>query len=135
MASLRRSGSDALRCLSSPLFTFAVGADKKEVTVLSSALAGLSGSLSALINIDTLEAKPRHVDWSEVEMAIFARLCEFAYLCNYTPPSFRLVDDMSPSRKVTRTAKEIRSAKSIARLWTGMSSRRSLHRTRAGARV
>ncbi|KAJ5196671.1 hypothetical protein N7449_007150 [Penicillium cf. viridicatum] len=92
------------RCLSSPLFTFTVGANKKEVTVHSSALAGLSPSLNALINGEMIEAKTRHVDWSEVDVDTFARLCEFAYLRNYTPPTFRLVDGRSPM-EATKLAK------------------------------
>ncbi|KAJ5135223.1 uncharacterized protein N7515_004501 [Penicillium bovifimosum] len=44
-----------------------------------------------------LEAKTRHVDWSEVDEDTFVRLCEFAYFRNYTPPTFRLVDGRSPA--------------------------------------
>lgn len=86
------------------MFTFTVGANKKEVTVHSSALAGLSPSLNALINGEMIEAKTRHVDWSEVDVDTFARLCEFAYLRNYTPPTFRLVDGRSPM-EATKLAK------------------------------
>lgn len=34
-----------------------------------------------------IEAKTRHVDWSDVDVDTFTRLCEFAYLQDYTPPS------------------------------------------------
>ncbi|KGO37452.1 hypothetical protein PEX1_012130 [Penicillium expansum] len=84
------------RYLSSPLFTFTVGADKKQITVHSSAFAGLSRSLNALMNGEMMEAKTRHVDWSEVDVDTFARLCEFAYCRDYTPPSFRLVAGKFP---------------------------------------
>ncbi|KAB8232611.1 uncharacterized protein BDW43DRAFT_311996 [Aspergillus alliaceus] len=97
--------------LSSPLFTFTVGANKKEVIVHSSPLAGLSQSLNTLMTGEMIEAKTRHVDWSEVDLDTFARLCEFAYLRNYTPPSFRLIDDKSPSIKVTETVKEKKKRK------------------------
>ena len=106
-----RPESDALRCLTSPLFTFIVGADKKEVTLHSSALAGLSQSLNALMNGEMIEAKTRRVDWSDVDVDTFARLCEFAYLRDYTPPSFRLVDGPPSGPKVRETAKEKRKRK------------------------
>ncbi|KAE8384200.1 hypothetical protein BDV23DRAFT_191864 [Aspergillus alliaceus] len=99
------------KCLSSPLFTFTIGVNKKDITVHSSALAGLSQSLNALINGEMIEAKTRHVDWSEVDEDTFIRLCEFAYLRNYTPPSFRLIDGKSPSTNVAETAKEKRKRK------------------------
>ena len=38
-------------------------------------------------------------------MDTFARLCEFAYLRNYTPPSFRLTDSKPPFEDVTLSAK------------------------------
>ncbi|PYI20338.1 hypothetical protein BO99DRAFT_421706 [Aspergillus violaceofuscus CBS 115571] len=73
---------------SSPLFTFIVGKAKKEITVHSEALASLSPTLDKLINGEMIEAKTRRVDWSEVtEEATFLRLCEYAYVRNYTPPS------------------------------------------------
>ncbi|KAF5858597.1 hypothetical protein ETB97_003990 [Aspergillus alliaceus] len=56
------------RYLSSPLFTFTVGVNKKEVIMHSSALAGLSQSLNALMTGEMIEAKTRHVDWSEVDV-------------------------------------------------------------------
>ncbi|KXG53507.1 uncharacterized protein PGRI_005570 [Penicillium griseofulvum] len=80
------------RSLSSSLVTFTVGADKKEIPVHSSALAQLSQSLDALINGEIIEAKTKQVDWSEVDVDTFARLCEFACRRNYISPSFRLID-------------------------------------------
>ncbi|KAJ5206687.1 hypothetical protein N7491_002698 [Penicillium cf. griseofulvum] len=67
-----------------------VGADKKEIPVHSSALAGLSQSPNALMNGEMIEVKTKHVDWSEVDVDTFARLCGFAYHPNYTSPSFPL---------------------------------------------
>ncbi|KAJ5976845.1 hypothetical protein N7501_000187 [Penicillium viridicatum] len=84
------------RYLSSPLFTFVVGDEKKEITVHSAAFAGLSQSLYVLINGDMIEAKTSRVEWPEVDVDTFTRLCEFAYCRNYTPPSFRLIDGMPP---------------------------------------
>ncbi|KAJ5151430.1 uncharacterized protein N7482_010682 [Penicillium canariense] len=49
------------------------------------------------MNGEMIEAKTRHVDWSEVDEDTFVRLCEFAYFRNYTPPTFRLVDGMFPA--------------------------------------
>ncbi|KAJ5108777.1 hypothetical protein N7456_005452 [Penicillium angulare] len=40
-----------------------------------------------------LEAQARKVDWPDVDEATFFRLCEFAYLQNYTPPRPKLIDD------------------------------------------
>ncbi|KAJ5333985.1 uncharacterized protein N7506_007768 [Penicillium brevicompactum] len=90
------------RCLSSPLFTFQVGPDKKEITVHSSALADLSQSLNTLINGEMLEAKSRRADWSDVDVDTFTRLCEFAYLRDYTPPSCRLIDGCSPIMETSK---------------------------------
>ena len=98
--------SNARRCLSSPLFTFTVGTNKKELIVHSSALAGLSPTLNALMNGEMVEAKTRHVIWPDVDEDTFARLCEFAYLRNYTPPSFRLINGKSPPTGVMEAAKE-----------------------------
>ncbi|KAE8152844.1 hypothetical protein BDV25DRAFT_137517 [Aspergillus avenaceus] len=82
--------------LSSPTFTFTVGANKKEFIVHSSALAGLSQSLNTLMNGQMTEARTGHVDWPDVDEDTFARLCEFAYCRNYTPPSFSLIEHESP---------------------------------------
>jgi hypothetical protein len=103
---LERSKSNTLRCLSSPLFTFTVGEDRKEVTVHSYAFTGLSQPLNALINGNMIEAKTRHADWSEVDEDTFTRLCEFAYLRNYTPPTVRLIDGKSPSKKTKKAARK-----------------------------
>jgi hypothetical protein len=92
------------------LFTFIVGADK-EVTLHSAALAGLSQSLNALMDGEMIEAKTRRVDWSDVDVDTFTRLCEFAYLRDYTPPSSRLVNGKFSSPKVRETAKEKRKRK------------------------
>lgn len=75
------------RYLLSPLFTFTVGVEQKQVPVHSAALAELSPSLNALINGEMIEAKTKHADWTDVDEATFIRLCEFAYFRNYTPPS------------------------------------------------
>ncbi|KAJ5765316.1 hypothetical protein N7520_004875 [Penicillium odoratum] len=53
-----------------------------------------------------IEAKTRHVDWSDIDEGTFTRLCEFAYLRNYTPPTFRLIDGKSPSKKATKKRKK-----------------------------
>ena len=88
------------------MFTFTLGADQTKLTVHSSALAGLSPSLDALMNGEMIEAKTRHVDWSEVDVDTFVRLCEFAYFRNYTPPSSRLFDGMIPIQKETKGDKK-----------------------------
>ncbi|KAJ5306955.1 hypothetical protein N7508_005970 [Penicillium antarcticum] len=58
-----------------------------------------------------IEAKTRHVDWSDIDEDTFARLCEFGYFRNYTPPISRLIDGRSPFTKVTETAKEKKKRK------------------------
>ncbi|KAJ5396994.1 hypothetical protein N7509_005107 [Penicillium cosmopolitanum] len=80
------------RHLVSPLFTFTVGTERKEFVVHSSALAELSPSINPLMNGGMREAKAKHVDWSEIDIDTFIRLCEFAYFKNYIPPSPRLVE-------------------------------------------
>ena len=39
------------------------------------------------MNGNMLEAKIRRVDWSDIDEDTFVRLCEYAYLHDYTPPS------------------------------------------------
>ncbi|RDH26339.1 hypothetical protein BDQ94DRAFT_178258 [Aspergillus welwitschiae] len=74
--------------ISSPLVTFIVGPTRKEFTVHSDPLASLSSTLHCLLNDPMLEAKTHHVDWSEVvDEDTFIRLCEYAYVRDYTPPS------------------------------------------------
>ncbi|KAI3052393.1 hypothetical protein CBS147353_11544 [Aspergillus niger] len=74
--------------ISSPLVTFIVGPTRKEFTVHSDPLASLSSTLHCLLNGPMLEAKTHHVDWSEVvDEDTFIRLCEYAYVRDYTPPS------------------------------------------------
>lgn len=102
------------------MFTFAIGAERQEVTVHASALAGLSPSLNTLINGEMIEAKTRHVVWADVDMDTFIRLCEFAYFRDYTPPTFRLIDghvaDTIPTKvekvgKKSSTMKEKKKSK------------------------
>lgn len=40
-----------------------------------------------------IEAKLRRVEWSDVDEDTFIRLCEYAYLRDYTPPSFQQAID------------------------------------------
>lgn len=65
----------------------------------SSALADLSQTLNALL---MTEAKSRRADWSDVDLDTFTRLCEFAYLRDYTPPSCRLIDGCSPIMETSK---------------------------------
>jgi hypothetical protein len=41
------------------------------------------------MNGEMIEARLQRVDWSDVSVDTFARLCEFAYLQDYTPPAFQ----------------------------------------------
>ncbi|PYH99218.1 hypothetical protein BO71DRAFT_415707 [Aspergillus ellipticus CBS 707.79] len=75
------------RCLSSSLFTFVVGQERKEITVHSRSLANLSSSLNNLMNGKMQEANRRRADWSGVEGMTFVLLSEYAYTRDYTPPS------------------------------------------------
>ncbi|KAB8227224.1 uncharacterized protein BDW43DRAFT_317019 [Aspergillus alliaceus] len=65
-----------------------IGQARKEITVHSRPLASLSSTLDKLINSAMLEAKRRQTDWSGVvKEDTFVRLCEYAYLRDYMPPS------------------------------------------------
>ncbi|CAG8238049.1 unnamed protein product, partial [Penicillium olsonii] len=99
------------RHLVSPLFKFTVGAEKKDITVHSSALAELSPALNALMNGEMVEAKTRHVDWSEVDVDTFVRLCEFAYFRNYTPPRSCLIEGRIPLETAKPIKKKRKSKK------------------------
>lgn len=57
------------------------------------------------MNGEMIEAKTRHVDWSEVDVDTFVRLCEFAYFRDYTPPPFRLIESRIPL-EATKTIKK-----------------------------
>ncbi|OJJ45227.1 hypothetical protein ASPZODRAFT_133856 [Penicilliopsis zonata CBS 506.65] len=72
--------------ISSPLFTFIIGPEKKEFTVHSKPLADISSTLNALMNGEMMEAKVRRVEWPDVDEDTFVRLCEYAYLQDYSTP-------------------------------------------------
>ncbi|KAJ5291449.1 hypothetical protein N7478_000700 [Penicillium angulare] len=59
------------------------------------------------MNGEMIEAKTRHVDWSEVDVDTFVRLCEFAYFRNYTPPSFRLIEGRTPLEATKAIKKKV----------------------------
>ncbi|PIG85335.1 hypothetical protein AARAC_002771 [Aspergillus arachidicola] len=72
--------------ISSPLFTFSVGPNKKDFIVHSGPLADLSLALHTLMNGELIEAKVRRVEWPDADEDTFIRLTEYAYLRDYTPP-------------------------------------------------
>lgn len=83
---------------SSTMFTFIVGEGRKEIATDPNPLAKLSSPLNTLINGPMMEAELRRVDWSEVvEEDTFARLCEFAKLGDYTPPTFLVRERPRPA--------------------------------------
>jgi hypothetical protein len=98
--------SDTLRNLSSSVFTFQIGPDSVEITVHSSTLAELSRSLNTLLKGVTIEVKNKHVDWPDVDLATFNRLCEFAYLRDHIHSSHRIIEVVSPPIKPPRSAKK-----------------------------
>ena len=59
----------------------------------SGPLSSLSPTLQTLLTGEMIEAKLRHVDWSDVDENTFIRLCEYAYNRDYTPPSPLKIDD------------------------------------------
>ncbi|KAE8423583.1 hypothetical protein BDV36DRAFT_279106 [Aspergillus pseudocaelatus] len=73
--------------ISSPLFTFSVGPNRKDLIVHSGPLADLSPTLHTLMNGEMIEAKVRRVEWPDVDEDTFVRFTEYAYLRDYTPPS------------------------------------------------
>ncbi|KAJ5948634.1 hypothetical protein N7454_001941 [Penicillium verhagenii] len=94
------------RCLSSPTFTFLVGPDKKGFVVHKAAFARLSKPLNALINGKMIEAKTGRADWSDTDVDTFTRLCEFAYLKDYQPPSYRPIQHWPPPPEAVEVAKK-----------------------------
>ncbi|OKL64288.1 hypothetical protein UA08_00541 [Talaromyces atroroseus] len=92
--------------ISSPIFTFQVGQERKEVIVHSGPLAGLSPALDTLMNGQMLEAKLRRVDWSDVKMDTFAQLCEFAYSQDYTPPTYQQSSHFSTTSPSSKKGKK-----------------------------
>ncbi|EED13268.1 hypothetical protein TSTA_057580 [Talaromyces stipitatus ATCC 10500] len=71
----------------SPCCKFKLGNQKEIVTVHSAPIADLSPALA-----DVLNNKPGYIDWPEVTKETFTRLCEFAYLNDYTPPASREIE-------------------------------------------
>jgi hypothetical protein len=78
------------------------------------------------MNGNMIEAKTRHVDWLEVDVNTFARLCEFAYLRDYNPPSPHVTDDQFLDSK-TKLKKERKIARRKNLDFTGMSRKWKLH--------
>ncbi|OGM50757.1 hypothetical protein ABOM_000720 [Aspergillus bombycis] len=72
--------------IASHIVAFSVGSERKEIMVHSGPLADLSPALSALLNGAMREAKLKQVDWSHISEDTFARLCQFAYMGDYSPP-------------------------------------------------
>ncbi|PYH85258.1 hypothetical protein BO82DRAFT_398688 [Aspergillus uvarum CBS 121591] len=74
------------KIISSRLFTFAVGAEGKRITVHSEVLASVSSELGNLLNARLVIEGLSALDWPDVEEGTFIRLCEYAYVGDYTPP-------------------------------------------------
>lgn len=63
------------------------------------------------MNGEMIEAKTRHVDWSEVDVDTFIRLCEFAYFRKYTPPPFRLIKGRIPPEATKAIKKKVKRSR------------------------
>lgn len=72
--------------ITSKLFRFLVGSERKEFTVHSHAVSRLSNPLNSLINGDMTEAREGIVVWDDMEPDTFVRVLEFAYRGDYTTP-------------------------------------------------
>ncbi|KAJ5524363.1 hypothetical protein N7494_011013 [Penicillium frequentans] len=69
------------------------------------------------MNGDMIEAKTRNVDWTEVGVDTFARLCEFAYFRNYTPPPSGLFDDRLHLKRMSKAEKKAARRKKVRSKW------------------
>ncbi|PYI16005.1 hypothetical protein BO99DRAFT_415496 [Aspergillus violaceofuscus CBS 115571] len=71
--------------ISSRLFTFVVGAEETRITVHYKVLASLSSELGDLLSAQVVRGVSE-LDWPDVDEGTFIRLCEYAYVGDYTPP-------------------------------------------------
>lgn len=102
------------RYISSPLFTFRLGQEERDVTVHSGPLAALSPALDTLINGQMHEALERRASWPDVSVDTFTRLCEFAYMQDYTPPAFQQILHLWPFSDIAKSKKETKEKKAAA---------------------
>jgi hypothetical protein len=76
--------------LSSELFTFVVGKNKKPIVVHSGAVTRHSEVLNALINGGMAEAQTQSATLEDIEEEDFVRFCQFAYTGDYSTPPFKV---------------------------------------------
>ncbi|KAF7589721.1 hypothetical protein BBP40_003919 [Aspergillus hancockii] len=107
--------------ITSPLFTFQIGPGKREFTVHSSPLANLAPRLERLMVGVMIEAKTRRVDWADVDEDTFVRLCEYAYLHDYSPPTPRQMTDcpVDPEGTKSGLVKKGKKPKKKSDVWGG----------------
>ncbi|PWY91782.1 hypothetical protein BO94DRAFT_617188, partial [Aspergillus sclerotioniger CBS 115572] len=86
-AGLATMPTEFSKYMTSHLYIFVIGPRGKEITVHSGPLANLSTPLNNLINGKMVEANHRRAVWSDVKEETFFRLCEYAYVRDYTPPT------------------------------------------------
>jgi hypothetical protein len=87
----------------SKMFIFAIGVDRKPITVHAEAIAKQSKALHALINGDMAEAHSCRVDLDDVDEDTFIRFCQFAYTGEYETPAFTHVsapNDFTPTEMI-----------------------------------
>ncbi|RYP15278.1 hypothetical protein DL765_005802 [Monosporascus sp. GIB2] len=76
--------------LTSKLFRFLVGPERKEFVVHSLPFSRLSRALDALINGDISEACEGIAVWDDMDSDTFVRFSEFAHSGDYTTPKIEL---------------------------------------------
>ncbi|KAK7744797.1 hypothetical protein SLS62_010030 [Diatrype stigma] len=72
--------------VTSKLFRFLIGPERKEFTVHANAFSRLSQPLYALIYGGMTEARDGVAVWDDMDSDTFVRFCEFAYSGDYTTP-------------------------------------------------
>ncbi|KAJ4391831.1 hypothetical protein N0V93_005451 [Gnomoniopsis smithogilvyi] len=81
--------------IESQIFTFVVGANKKEYKVHRAAFSALSKPLNVLLNGPHKEAKDLRVEWPDVDEQTFVRFTEWAYTKSYVTEEPEIILDHS----------------------------------------
>ncbi|RYO89826.1 hypothetical protein DL766_005142 [Monosporascus sp. MC13-8B] len=123
--------------LTSKLFRFLVGPERKEFVVHSLPFSRLSRALDTLINGEMSEACEGTAVWDDMDPDTFVRFSEFAHSGDYTTPKIELRtephehtrDQMSPKaeKPLQRDADEEAGA-----LWIDYKSRKEMHEDSLG---
>ncbi|KAJ5947224.1 hypothetical protein N7466_000239 [Penicillium verhagenii] len=76
-----------------------------------------------------IEAQTRRADWSDIDVDTFTRLCEFAYLKDYQPPSYHPIKHWPPPPDAVEVARKKKKSvhSELMAKWRSARRREKLH--------